>query len=370
MKEKINEKKIAFIICANNEQYLEECVWYIEQLIIPSQYEIDIISIGDADSIAEAYNAAMESSDAKYKVYLHQDVFIYNTNFIAELINIFQMHEGLGLLGVLGGVNLPRNAVAWNAWNRGWTYACNNKKGLLVTTGYSITTDYVEVEAVDGMLMATQYDIPWREDLKLGWDFYDVSQALEFRRRGYSVGVARQESPWCMHDCGYSKLSKYDEARKRFLMEYKEYFDASFEQQYNPEAEQMEKRIFSLLKSALESQNIELAVSIYNMVNGHSIGNNDLQYALNITEIGKKELENNVYDTGFFHDVITWEEMKKKYISTKFAIWHIEQGNFAAIEKEVSLISASRFSMDVIIEHSAFNPNRVKEICLNLEIYE
>ena len=244
MKEKINEKKIAFIICANNEQYLEECVWYIEQLIIPSQYEIDIISIGDADSIAEAYNAAMESSDAKYKVYLHQDVFIYNTNFIAELINIFQMHEGLGLLGVLGGVNLPQNAVVWNAWNRGWTYACNNKKGLLVTTGYSITTDYVEVEAVDGMLMATQYDIPWREDLKLGWDFYDVSQALEFRRRGYRVGVARQESPWCMHDCGYSKLSKYDEARKRFLMEYKEYFDASFEQQYNPEAEQMEKRIF------------------------------------------------------------------------------------------------------------------------------
>ena len=127
MKSKINEKKFAFIICANNEQYLEECVWYIEQLIIPSQYEIDIISIGDADSIAEAYNAAMESSDAKYKVYLHQDVFIYNTNFIAELINIFQMHEGLGLLGVLGGVNLPQNAVVWNAWNRGWTYACNNK---------------------------------------------------------------------------------------------------------------------------------------------------------------------------------------------------------------------------------------------------
>ncbi len=42
------------------------------------------------------------------------------------------------------------------------------------------------------------------------------------------------------------------------------------------------------MKSALESQNIELAVSIYTMVNGHSIGNNDLQYALNITEIGKK----------------------------------------------------------------------------------
>lgn len=123
----------------------------------------------------------------------------------------------------------------------------------------------------------------------------------------------------------------------------------------------MEKRIFSLLKSALESQNIELAVSIYTMVNGHSIGNNDLQYALNITEIGKKELENNVYDTGFFHDVITWEEMKKKYISMKFAIWHIEQGKGERDYKNnIKLLDLTE-STKIVIYHSALNEEKVNE---------
>lgn len=361
MKETMNNKKIAFIICTNDEQYLEECIGYIEQLSIPLPFEKDIISIRDATSMAEAYNAAMQSSDAKYKVYLHQDVFIYNTNFIAELINVFQSDESLGLLGVLGGVDLPRDAVAWNAWNRGRTYACNNKRGLLVTSGYQITLDYAEVEAVDGMLMATQYDIPWREDLELGWDFYDVSQSLEFRRKGYKVGVPQQKIPWCMHDCGHSKLSQYDEARKRLLMEYNEFFDASFEQQYAPEVDQMEKQIFSLLKNALESRNMELAFNIYNMVNEHSIRNNDLQYALNITEIGKKELENNVFNRGFFHDVMAWEEMKRKYISMKFVIWQIEQGKDGEeYKRNIELLDLEE-SIKIVIYHSALNAEKMNE---------
>ena len=82
----MNENKIAFIICTNNELYCDECIWYINQLIVPDGYVIDIISISDADSICEAYNAAMKSSDAKYKVYLHQDVFIYNRQFIIDIL--------------------------------------------------------------------------------------------------------------------------------------------------------------------------------------------------------------------------------------------------------------------------------------------
>lgn len=42
----------------------------------------------------------------------------------------------------------------------------------------------VDVTAIDGMFMATQYDISWREDLFDGWDFYDISQSCEFTRGG------------------------------------------------------------------------------------------------------------------------------------------------------------------------------------------
>jgi len=80
--------------------------------------------------------------------------------------------------------------------------------------------DYQSVEAIDGLLMATQYDIPWREDVFQKWDFYDVSQSFEFRKRGYEVIVPKMEKPWCIHDDGVMNLENYYEERKKFLREY------------------------------------------------------------------------------------------------------------------------------------------------------
>ena len=57
----MNDKKIAFIICTNNNLYYEECVRYINELIIPTGYLIDIIAIKDADNILCGYNAGMAS---------------------------------------------------------------------------------------------------------------------------------------------------------------------------------------------------------------------------------------------------------------------------------------------------------------------
>ena len=61
-------KLITFIICVNNELYYEECVYYINRLIIPKGYNIDIVAIHEADSMCAAYNAGMQSNNAKYKI--------------------------------------------------------------------------------------------------------------------------------------------------------------------------------------------------------------------------------------------------------------------------------------------------------------
>lgn len=217
--EREEEKKICFIICVNNSLYYDECVWYINNLHVPSGYGIDIICITEAESMAEGYNAAMKDSNAKYKVYLHQDVFIYNRHFIDDILKIFQMDNQIGVIGVIGGINLPQNAVIWNAWNLGMTYGCDYVSASCIKGFQSEESKWTEAEAIDGMLMVTQYDIEWREDLMLGWDFYDISQSLEFRRQGYKTVVAYQKEPWCMHDCGNSKLIHYDEMRKKILSE-------------------------------------------------------------------------------------------------------------------------------------------------------
>ncbi len=78
----------------------------------------------------------------------------------------------------------------------------------------------MKADALDGLILITQYDIPWRADLFQSWHFYDISQCMEFKRNGYYAGVLSQELPYCMHFCGVSTMQGYDAARMIFLREY------------------------------------------------------------------------------------------------------------------------------------------------------
>ena len=61
----MNQNKIAFIICTNNQLYFNECQYYIHNLILPEGMELDVIGITEAPSMCAGYNAGMQSSDAK-----------------------------------------------------------------------------------------------------------------------------------------------------------------------------------------------------------------------------------------------------------------------------------------------------------------
>lgn len=367
---KLNDKKIAFIVCSNNELYCSECIWYLERLTVPDGYEREIINIRDALSMAEGYNAAMHESDAKYKVYLHQDVFIFHKNFIKDIIETFQSDSGLGLLGVVGGVDIPSTAVIWCAWNRGKTYVCDNKTGRLLDSHKMIKGSYMEVEAVDGMLMATQYDIEWRNDLGLGWDFYDISQSLEFRRHGLKVGIPRQETAWCMHDCGYSKLKGYDLSRKKILLEYPDYFSGPFIERYKgeQEIEALNGKLTEILKSLIMRGETEYAEEIIKTLNKEQIRNNELQYVMNITELllaEKKETS-----LGFTEGLNDWEEVKNKYICIKFIIqyWEndIDKAEIYSLKEMLQKGEISRQAILVIAKHSAYDYKKVEEKLIKL----
>lgn len=67
----MNKNKICFILCVNNQRYLQECLLYLNQLSVPENFEVEILSIEEAISMTSGYNKRMHASDAKYKVYLH-----------------------------------------------------------------------------------------------------------------------------------------------------------------------------------------------------------------------------------------------------------------------------------------------------------
>lgn len=212
----MNENKICFIMCTNNELYEKECIFYIKRLYIPQGFEVEILTIRNAVSMTSGYNQAMYDSDAKYKIYLHQDVFIIYQKFLEELLHIFQNNE-IGMVGIVGSTNIKESAVVWYS----------DRVGMLYSNSVYTANSYLfgeggeqEVCAVDGMLMATQYDIRWREDLFKNWDFYDLSQCMEFQKRGYKIVVPSTNVPWCIHDDGILNLNNYYNERDIFLREY------------------------------------------------------------------------------------------------------------------------------------------------------
>lgn len=221
----MNKQKISFIICTNQEYLLEECCLYIKRLIVPDGYDTDIITIQNASGIASAYNQAIKQSDAKYKIYLHQDVLIINPNFINDILELFIPHPDIGMIGMIGNTSIASNGCPWenpeqNSKRIGKVFTDFVYKCGLYSFG-NFHSAYQQAMVIDGLLMATQYDIPWREDLFPGFHFYDASQSLEFLKAGYQVVVPRQNTPWCYHDNDITNHSNYEHYRRIFEQEYR-----------------------------------------------------------------------------------------------------------------------------------------------------
>lgn len=211
-----NEYKFCFIICTNNDDYLQECFLYLSMLKVPQGYDVEILTIVDADSMTAGYNEGMNSSDARYKIYIHQDTFIRDTLFLQKILKIYESDPLIGIIGVVGAPKLSNDAIMWNGKRCGNLYKINHNEIEMVEGKWQ------EVEVVDGLLIATRADIPWREDILKGWDFYDISQCLEFRRAGYKVIVPNQREAWVIHLCGIPQFWNYESSRKIVIENYPE----------------------------------------------------------------------------------------------------------------------------------------------------
>jgi hypothetical protein len=172
----------------------------------------------------------MNESDAKYKVYMHQDVLILNNRFLFDILDIF-LDDEVGMIGVIGSKKLPGSCKWWDS---------DEKLGGIIDVVFGNERSYgygnikgqcEEAAAVDGLLLVTQYDLKWRDDLFTGWHCYDSSQCFEFRRNNYKVVVPKQRGaseeilPWCLHHSAAPSLEIYDLYCPVFRKEYWDMID-------------------------------------------------------------------------------------------------------------------------------------------------
>ncbi len=164
----MNDHKFCFIICTNNELLLGEAVLYIHSLIVPDGYSVELLTVKDAASMTSGYNEAMEASDAKYKIYMHQDVFILNKNFLRDILSIFHSDPQIGMIGMVGYETVSDAGLMWHSKRCGSPYQIKPDIPYpsLSEYNYSLCGDgYTLVAQTDGFMMITAHDYPWNTEI-------------------------------------------------------------------------------------------------------------------------------------------------------------------------------------------------------------
>lgn len=204
----MNEHKIAFIACVNNPETYMESLLYLQALSVPSGWTIETLSIEGARSMTAGYQAAMCQCDAKYKIYMHQDVFLHHREILTGLVSLFNNNPEVGMIGLAGCWKLPASAIWWET-DQKYEHLAQliSPEDLKVFREGEIEGEWKEAEAIDGFFMATQYDFPW-EAIFDGWHFYDISQSQVFRDEGMKIVIPRQDEPWCVHECLSKELDE------------------------------------------------------------------------------------------------------------------------------------------------------------------
>ena len=192
---------VAFLCCVDDEAKLARLEDSIHALEPYPGTDVGLFTVREEASIGRAYNRLLgQAAGWRYKVYVHQDVVLLNRGLVADLLRLFR-HRALALVGVAGVRFLPPSYVWWNGSGLyGRVVQDRGREPELRDFG-DPNGEYARVECVDGLFLATQYDLPWDERIP-GFHFYDVAQSTRFLLRGYDVGVGAQRDPWVRHDIG------------------------------------------------------------------------------------------------------------------------------------------------------------------------
>lgn len=377
-----NEKEIAFIISVNNELLFNECLYYIHHLEIPEGYRIDVIAIREAESMCAAYNAGMQSSNAKYKIYMHQDVLLSNRRILYEIISRFLNRQKLGMIGMIGGTDIPDTGIVFDSWNVGKVDVREPDMAYYMHTDDRIKDDTF-VAAIDGMFMATQYDITWREDLFRSFDFYDISQSCEFRRAGYDISVPYQEIPWVLHNCGYAKLKNYLGEKEVFLKEYADMTSAhktrdhkisacKNEFVYDEEWERLSIQLEEQLENLLGDGRWEAAEEILRIYHTRNFKSSGLEETAVMVEIHTAERESGMNPL-FFEKMNTYDRMKEWYLLVRFAVIRMELADTEEEYQELAQLLQEKQTLYtavlVIIMHAVVDKQKVLERLLRIYLH-
>ena len=216
----IDERKIAVVVFNSDGVSYEKVKQIIEYCSLPENFHLDFIVTSNGKNRIEAYNKAISQSNAKYKFYIDEHISWLQENLFEKFIRLFSDNPKIGAMGCIGTTEIPLDGIAYQASIEKIYGSCFIGENKILTQGAKFDGAYKEVQCIFDGLIATQYDLQWREDLFTSYYncFEFPSQCIEFLRNGYKVAVISQDSPllWESND-NYLVMKSEQQA---FLKEY------------------------------------------------------------------------------------------------------------------------------------------------------
>jgi glycosyltransferase involved in cell wall biosynthesis len=219
----MNENKIAFVINAKNGVITGKCIEFLQQLIIPEPFTAEVIALENCANLGEGYNQVQKENDAMYKVYMADDVFIVNPNFIKDVIDIFDSNFTIGMAGIVGeekfipSLNIEKMTSDIKRYRFGKYYDSNLNE---VSFG-EVSGKYKQAAFLKYGLVVTNRDIEWNGADNFGEDLLIMAQCAEYQKNGYISAVAAQKNPWTIADSiGSGSINIKENEREIFLQKY------------------------------------------------------------------------------------------------------------------------------------------------------
>jgi tetratricopeptide (TPR) repeat protein len=184
-------QSVTIVLCSIDDTKHDRVVARYRRLFADVAH--DIVSIRDARSLAEAYNAAIANSTADIVVLSHDDIDVLAPDFAARLSRRLR---DVDAVGVVGSTRMDGPAVGWSGHPhlRGWITHHAPADATWSVDLLDPRGSADDIAVLDGVLLAARRDVfaavPFDAMTFDGFHLYDVDWSYRASRAGFRLAVA------------------------------------------------------------------------------------------------------------------------------------------------------------------------------------
>lgn len=196
---RMKDHRIAIFVPEGEEEKVDACLASIRTLKVPAGYEIKLVRWQKGQqSLAETERQLVQESSAKYKIFLDSRVSFIAEDVLGSLLKIFRSNPEIGAIGICGSRCFSCEEDALSRVGGFFALDAGGTPREYAWPMQDENADYEYVQHLNGMMIATQYDLPAQETGAQSWLGVNLLRSFDYTQFGYRLAVPKQVHPWCL----------------------------------------------------------------------------------------------------------------------------------------------------------------------------